>query len=227
MMQMQNPLDQIYSEAQQCQKCFTIPPLETYKCYGVKFPVAYYSKEEGGINAKIVFIMESPGIAKGGAAQTGNLESGGNYDATARNGAALRKHAGINPKDCFVTNSILHAGMTNEGKMRGPKNNEIKTCSSFVKRIIDVINLPLVVAVGNAALRSFPLSFYFLASTYPTLPTSPSTTLKPKSVSALKEAALKQSSARSIKQKQKSLFRLIPSLLPPLQRPSSMPINEE
>jgi uracil-DNA glycosylase family 4 len=154
MMKIHNPLDQIYSEAQQCQKCLTIPPLETYECYGVKFPVAYYSKEEGGIDAKIVFIMESPGIAKGGAAQTGNLESGGNYDATARNGAELRKHAGINPEDCFVTNLILHAGITNEGKMRRPKDNEIKTCSSFVKRIIDVINPPIVVAVGNAALRS-------------------------------------------------------------------------
>ncbi|MGD1153644.1 MAG: uracil-DNA glycosylase family protein [Syntrophales bacterium] len=153
-MQIHNSLDQIYSEAQQCQACPTIPPRKIYENFGVKFPVAYYSKEEGGINAKIVFIMESPGIAKGGAAQTGNLESGGNYDLTAKNGAALRKHAGISLRDFFVTNSILHAGMTNDGKMRKPKNSEIKTCSSFVKRIIDVINPPIVAAVGNAALKS-------------------------------------------------------------------------
>lgn len=153
-MQILNPLDQIYLEAQQCQKCTTIPIRETYEHYGVKFPVAYYSQEQGGINAKVVFIMESPGTAKGGAAQTGNLKSGGNYDATARNGAKLWQHAEINPKDCFVTNSILHAGMTHEGKMRSPKVNEIKLCSSFVKRIIDVINPPIVVPVGNAALRS-------------------------------------------------------------------------
>lgn len=66
MMQIQNPLDQIYSEAQQCHECSTIPPQKVYEDFGVKFPVAYYSKEEGGINGRSFLLWSHQALLRAG-----------------------------------------------------------------------------------------------------------------------------------------------------------------
>jgi DNA polymerase len=149
-----NKLESIYTEAKTCSRCSTIPTPECYAKHCVKHPVPGYSQRFGGVGAKIVFVMESPGIAAGGAGQTGNQGETGNFDATARNGDKLRQIAGIQDKDCFFTNSILHAGMTEEGKMRKPTRDEMKNCSYFLKQIIEAINPPIVVPMGSIALKA-------------------------------------------------------------------------
>lgn len=147
-------LDLIFTEAQKCSKCKSIPSIETYKKYGIPYPVPWYVKNFHEETVKIMFILESAGTAEGGAAQTGKLSDSVSFDQTAKNARYLRVKGKINDEDCFFINSILHAAIDNDGEMRKPFDSEINQCSHFVKRIIDTLDPLIVAPVGNAALKS-------------------------------------------------------------------------
>jgi uracil-DNA glycosylase len=107
-----------------------------------------------GAQPRIVFVMESPGIAEGGAAQTGVVNPATNADATARNGNKLREQAGIPLEACFFANTVMHAAMTDEGRMRSPRTAEARNCSRLLEMIIDAINPAIVAPVGSWALKA-------------------------------------------------------------------------
>lgn len=147
-------LDIIFQEAQRCTKCSTIPSAETYRKFGIPHPVPWYVKNFVGEEAKIIFVLQSAGTAKGGAAQTGKLSDSTNEDQTAKNAVKLRQLSNILDQECFFTNSILHAAISEEGKMRNPTDDEIRECTTFLKRIIDILDPLIVAPVGNAALNA-------------------------------------------------------------------------
>lgn len=146
-------LEIIFKEAQTCKKCSSIPSDVIYRKHEIH-PVPWFVKNFVGERVKIIFVLQSAGTAIGGAARTGKLSDVTNFDQTAKNAMKLRELANIADSDCFFTNSILHAAITEEGKMRNPTEDEIIECSPFLKRIIDSLNPWIVAPVGNAALKA-------------------------------------------------------------------------
>lgn len=97
----------------------------------------------------LMFVAEAPGRL--GAARTGLPLHG---DATGRNFEWLLEQAGWTRADVWVTNAVL-CWPEGEGGVNGsPSRDEIRACSSFLRRQLEIVD-PLVVApVGLVALRA-------------------------------------------------------------------------
>lgn len=61
--------------------------------------------------------------------------------------------AGIYRDECYTTNGVVHIPVGKDGKSRQPDITEISNCSIYLKRQIDILNPPLVIALGSVALN--------------------------------------------------------------------------
>ncbi len=109
---------------------------------------AVLSSANGSLNAKIVFVAEAPG--RFGAGRTGIPFHG---DKSGDNFETLLKHIGLNRADVFITNAALCNPLEN-GNNRRPKTSEIKNCSSFLKKTLDLIRPQVVVTLGSVGLQA-------------------------------------------------------------------------
>mgnify|MGYP000935936165 FL=1 len=112
---------------------------------------AVLSSKNGNLNAKIVFVAEAPG--RFGAGRTGIPFYG---DKSGDNFEILLAHIGLKRADVFITNAVLCNPLKN-GNNRRPKTSEIKNCSPFLKKTLDLIRPQVVVTLGSVGLKALNL----------------------------------------------------------------------
>ena len=106
----------------------------------------------GNLEAKIMFIGEAPGRL--GADDTGIPFHG---DRAGHNFEELLDFVGISREEIFITNAVLCNPKDSKGNNSPPKSIEIKNCSNYLKRQIDLINPKIVVTLGLNALKATKL----------------------------------------------------------------------
>lgn len=127
---------QLISDAQVCQLCVRMSHSRRV-----------LSHRNGDWGAEVLFIAEAPGRL--GAEVTGVPLFG---DRTGDRFEALLRAMGWSRSRVFVTNAVLCNPRNHEGNNDPPKPEEIRNCSTFLKRTISTINPRLVVALGRIAL---------------------------------------------------------------------------
>jgi len=110
---------------------------------------AVLSELNGNLNPKVFFIAEAPGRL--GADRTRMPFSG---DKSGDNFQKLLDFVGLERKDIFITNTVLCSPRSETGANRKPAKSEIKNCSDFLKKTLDLINPSIVVTLGSVALEA-------------------------------------------------------------------------
>jgi len=117
------------------------------RCPAMCKKTAVLSELNGSLNAQVLFIGEAPG--RKGADRTripfSGDQSGGNFD---------RYLASINlaREQIFITSAALCNPQTASGANRRPTDQEIRNCSEFLRRTIDLVNPRLLITLGSVAL---------------------------------------------------------------------------
>lgn len=110
------------------------------------------SAANGPLNAAVLFVAEAPGRL--GAARTGVPLSS---DVSGQRFEAFLTEAGLRRDRVFVTNAVLCNPLTAEGLNRRPSGAEVLACSEFLRRQLELVPAPLVVALGGVALEALGL----------------------------------------------------------------------
>lgn len=126
----------LVADVQTCQRCRNL-------CQRTKV----LSDKNGSTQSSVIFIAEAPG--KDGADRTGIPLYG---DATGRLFGKLLDSVGWTRESVFSTNAVLCNPRGTNGRNRSPFEKEIRNCSSYLKRTIEVIDPKVVVVLGVKAL---------------------------------------------------------------------------
>lgn len=102
----------------------------------------------GSIDSKILFIGEAPGRL---GADVSKIPFFG--DQTGNNFEELIESIGWNRKMFFITNSVLCNPRDDLGNNTKPKDSEIKTCSVYLKQVIEIIDPKIIITLGEKALK--------------------------------------------------------------------------
>ncbi len=107
----------------------------------------------GTVPAKILVIGEAPGKSEDILGQAFVGEAGRLLDK-------MFRAAGIEPKDCYMTNTVLcHPSDTFAGPNREPLPEEIAACMGNVLKIADGVRPVAVILVGDYAKRFYSSIF--------------------------------------------------------------------
>ena len=126
--------------AKQAAKCRVCPNLADQS--------AVLSKDNGSLNAEVVFVAEAPG--RFGAGRTGIPFSG---DQSGKNFEILLDHAGWTRDQVFITNAALCNPLQN-GNNRRPTAREIRNCSYYLESTLKIIRPKIVVTLGGVGLTA-------------------------------------------------------------------------
>jgi DNA polymerase len=113
---------------------------------------AVLSHLNGSINPRVMFIAEAPG--RNGADRTRIPFHG---DASGKNFEELLAAINLSRDDVFVTNSVLCSPRKPGGANDKPARIEIRNCSGFLRRQIELIDPPVVATLGAVALDALKL----------------------------------------------------------------------
>jgi DNA polymerase len=108
---------------------------------------AVLSELNGNLQPKVLFIAEAPG--RQGADRTRVPFSGDKSGATFN---LLLDSIGLDRADIFITNAVMCSPRSATDANRKPNRGEIKNCSSFLRRTIELINPKVIVTIGSVAL---------------------------------------------------------------------------
>jgi uracil-DNA glycosylase family 4 len=133
--------EQLCSEVQACVNC---PRMNN--------SARILSGSVGSLDAKIMFIGEAPG--RRGADSSGIPFHG---DRAGNNFEALLEFSGLNRSDIFVTNAVLCNPKDSKGNNAPPNKTEVKNCSAFLRRQIELVNPKIVTTLGGTALNAVNL----------------------------------------------------------------------
>jgi DNA polymerase len=136
--------DKLCTDAQNCRKC---PDLTER--------VAVLSRLNGSLAPKVFFLAEAPGRQGGNRTRTpfSGDKSGANFQ-TLLDSISLRR------EEIFITNSALCNPHTATGANRRPTKTEIKNCSGFLQKTIEIVNPKIIVTLGAVALEALKLIEY-------------------------------------------------------------------
>jgi DNA polymerase len=110
---------------------------------------AVLSERNGSPGARVMFIGEAPG--RKGADRTRVPFSGD------QSGANLDRYLDsikLTREEIFITSAALCNPRSESGANRRPTQKEIKNCSSFLRRTIEVVNPRVIVTLGSVALEA-------------------------------------------------------------------------
>jgi uracil-DNA glycosylase len=140
------------AEAQRCQIC-----------EAMRDKTAVLSELNGNIHPKVMFIAEAPG--RQGADRTRKPFWG---DKSGENFQKFLDSIGLRREEIFITNAVLCSPRKPNGANRNPKKSEMRNCSSFLKRTIDLIDPKIIVTLGAVSLDALKLieSHEFLMKTH-------------------------------------------------------------
>ena len=131
-------------EAQNCRKC---PDLTKR--------TAVLSELNGNLRPRVFFLAEAPG--RQGGNRTRKPFSG---DKSGANFQVLLDSIGLGREEIFITNSALCNPHTLTGANRKPTKTEIKNCSGFLQKTIEIINPKIIVTLGGVALEALKMIEY-------------------------------------------------------------------
>jgi len=106
----------------------------------------------GPLHAPLVFIAEAPGRLGG---DRGGVPLSG--DASGRNFGRYLAAAGLARADVFVTNAALCNPRTPRGTNAPPSAREVRACSPFLRRTLEIVAPRVVVTLGAKALSALRL----------------------------------------------------------------------
>lgn len=103
----------------------------------------------GRPDAAVLFVAEAVG-RRGGAITGVPLTR----DESGKRFAEFLRIAGIDRRDTFITNAVLCNPLDDAGCNRAPSRREIARCRPLLTRTLEIVQAPLVVALGRVALES-------------------------------------------------------------------------
>jgi uracil-DNA glycosylase family 4 len=106
-------------------------------------------RSAGPVPADLMFIAEAPGRL--GADATGVPLHG---DKTGHNFEDLLDYAGLSRSDAFITNCNPKDA---DGNNATPDASEIRNCSTFLRRQIELVNPAVIVTLGSTALAALEM----------------------------------------------------------------------
>ena len=133
--------ERLCADAEQCRFC---PELLD------KAPVL--SPLNGTLKPRVMFIAEAPG--RQGADRTRRPFSG---DKSGKNFQTLLDSIGLKREEIFITNSVLCSPRSITDANRKPRRSEMKNCTSYLKRTIELIDPPVIATLGAVALDALRL----------------------------------------------------------------------
>lgn len=137
----QAQFDALVIDAAQCTRCPTMCGRS-----------AVLSQLNGPIDAAVMFIGEAPG--RKGADRTRIPFSG---DQSGRNFEQFLASINLSRTDIFITSAALCNPRSSTGANRRPAAGEIRNCSDYLRRTINLIDPKIIVTLGNAALGALKL----------------------------------------------------------------------
>jgi uracil-DNA glycosylase len=138
MMRKQERFAELVAEATNCTRC----PAMCERA-------AVLSEFNGSIDARVMFIGEAPG--RKGADRTRIPFSG---DQSGKNFESFLAAAGLTRSEIFITSAALCNPRTPSGANRRPTTQELRNCSAFLRRTIELVNPQVFVTLGGVALEA-------------------------------------------------------------------------
>lgn len=122
------------------------------KCPAMCERAAVLSELNGPLTARVMFIGEAPG--RKGADRTRIPFSG---DQSGENFDRFLAAAGLRRSEIFITSAALCNPRKESGANRRPTAKEMRNCSDFLRRTIDLVDPEIVVTLGTVALEALKL----------------------------------------------------------------------
>ena len=108
---------------------------------------AVLSELNGSVDARVMFIGEAPG--RKGADQTRVPFSG---DQSGKNFDRFLASISLSREDIFITSAALCNPRSESGANRKPGKAELRNCSYFLRRAIEIVNPLVIITLGSVAL---------------------------------------------------------------------------
>lgn len=118
-------------------------------CEAMCDKTAVLSELNGSLFPKVLFIAEAPG--RQGADRTRKPFSGDKSGATFQK---LLDSINLTREEIFITNTVLCSPRSETGANRKPSKKEIKNCSDFLEKTLNLINPKIIVTLGSVALEA-------------------------------------------------------------------------
>ena len=118
-------------------------------CPNLADKTAVLSELNGTLTPKVFFIGEAPGRA--GADRTRRPFFG---DKSGDNFQRLLDSIGLDRNDIFITSAVMCSPRSATDANRKPTTTEIKNCSSYLSRTIELIRPSLIATLGGVALEA-------------------------------------------------------------------------
>ena len=126
------------------------------RCPAMCGRAAVFSELNGPIAARVMFIGEAPG--RKGADRTRLPFSG---DQSGKNFDRFLESIGLARSEIFITSAALCNPRSATGANRRPSSTEIRNCSDFLTRTIDLIQPAIIVTLGTVALEALkPIHYH-------------------------------------------------------------------
>jgi uracil-DNA glycosylase family 4 len=140
-------LDQFAALCGEAQACRICPNLAD--------KTAVLSDLNGTLTPKVLFIGEAPGRA--GADRTRRPFYG---DKSGDNFQKLLDSIGLRRDDIFITSAVMCSPRSATDANRRPTRTEIKNCSAYLTRVLELIDPPVIATLGGIALEALKLIQY-------------------------------------------------------------------
>jgi len=124
-------------------------------CPNLADKTAVLSELNGNLQPKVFFIGEAPGRV--GADRTRRPFYG---DKSGNNFQILLDSIGLDRSEIFITSAVMCSPRSATDANRRPTRGEIKNCSSYLARVLDIIDPPLIATLGSVALEALKLIQY-------------------------------------------------------------------
>ncbi|HEX6127317.1 MAG TPA: uracil-DNA glycosylase [Pyrinomonadaceae bacterium] len=124
-------------------------------CPNLADKTAVLSELNGNLNPKVLFIGEAPGRA--GADRTRRPFYG---DKSGDNFQRLLDSIGLSRDDIFITSAVMCSPRSVTDANRKPTRTEIKNCSAYLKRVLELIRPNVIATLGAVGLEALALIAY-------------------------------------------------------------------
>jgi DNA polymerase len=124
-------------------------------CPNLADKTAVLSELNGILDPKVMFIGEAPGRV--GADRTRRPFYG---DKSGDNFQRLLDSIGLRREEIFITSAVMCSPRSATDANRKPLRSEIKNCSAYLKRILELIRPPAIATLGGVALDALALIAY-------------------------------------------------------------------
>lgn len=125
------------------------------RCPAMCERAAVFSEFNGPLDPRVMFIGEAPG--RKGADRTRVPFSG---DQSGKNFERFLASIDLKRSEIFITSAALCNPRAASGANRRPAASEIRNCSDFLRRSIELVDPRIVVTLGTVALEALKLVHY-------------------------------------------------------------------